>query len=47
MPESIQGVLVSFIEQHFVDEPFFKRKRDRADPEALGKRPGGMAEKKS
>jgi hypothetical protein len=47
MPESIRSVLASFVEEHFVDEPFFKRKRDRADPEALGKRPGGIAEKKS
>jgi hypothetical protein len=43
----MQSVLASFVEEHFVDEPFFKRKRDRADPEALGKRPGGIAEKKS
>lgn len=46
MPNSIQAELIAFIEEHFVDEPFFKRKRDKANPESLGRRPGGMAEKK-
>lgn len=46
MPEAICRELAAFIEQHYVHEPFFKRKRDRADPEALGRKPGGM-EKKS
>lgn len=41
MPESMQASIASFVEQHYVHEPFFKRKRDRADPEALGRRPGG------
>lgn len=46
MPDSIQAELIAFIGEHFVDEPFFKRKRDKANPESLGRRPGGMAEKK-
>lgn len=46
-PESISNVLAAFVEQHYVHEPFFKRKRDKADTEALGRRPGGVAEKKS
>jgi hypothetical protein len=46
MPESMQAVVAAFVEQHFVNEPFFKRKRDKANPESLGRRPGGVTEKK-
>lgn len=35
MPEPIMVALMNFIEEHHVDRAFFKRKRDRADPEAL------------
>jgi hypothetical protein len=38
MPEAIQQVLAAFIAEHHVEQPFTKRKRDRADPEALGRR---------
>ena len=38
MPAEIQGRLAVFVEQHHVERAFFKRKRDRADPEALGSR---------
>lgn len=37
MPEVIQSALAAFIAQHHVERPFFKRQRDRADPEALAK----------
>jgi Protein of unknown function (DUF3305) len=37
MPESIQAALMVFIEQHHVEREAYKRKRNRADPEALGK----------
>jgi Protein of unknown function (DUF3305) len=37
MPEPIQVALMAFIEEHHVERPFFKRKRDRADPEALAR----------
>jgi hypothetical protein len=47
MPEPMQNDLAAFVEQHYVHEPFFKRKRDKANPDALGQRPGGLAEKKS
>ena len=46
MPESIRAALAAFVEQHYVHEPFFKRKRDKADPDALGARPGGLSGKK-
>jgi hypothetical protein len=39
MPEPVRAVMEAFIAEHHVDRPFYKRKRDRADPEALGRRP--------
>lgn len=38
MPEAIRAALEAFVAEHHVDQPFFKRKRDRADREALGRR---------
>lgn len=38
MPPTIQQRLAAFIEAHHVERPFVKRKRDRADPEALARR---------
>lgn len=38
MPEAIQQVVAAFVAEHHVEQPFVKRKRDRADPEALGRR---------
>jgi hypothetical protein len=38
MPESIRTTLEAFVAEHHVETPFFKRKRDRADPEALARR---------
>ncbi len=38
MPAAIQEWLAAFVEAHHVERPFVKRKRDRADPEALAKR---------
>jgi Protein of unknown function (DUF3305) len=35
MPPVIQQALIAFVTEHHVDRPFFKRKRDKADPEAL------------
>lgn len=47
MPDSIQAVLIDFIEKYFVNEPFFKRKRDKANLDAFARRPGDLSEKKS
>ncbi len=41
MPDEIAARLAAFVEAHHVERVFFKRKRDRADPEALALRPGG------
>jgi hypothetical protein len=38
MPNSVRQVLEDFVAEHHVEQTFFKRKRDRADPEALGRR---------
>lgn len=38
MPASVVAIVDAFVAEHHVDQPFFKRKRDRADPEALARR---------
>jgi hypothetical protein len=43
MPHVIRDVLDAFVAEHHVERQFFKRKRDRADPEALARR-GPMRE---
>jgi hypothetical protein len=38
MPDSVRDVVASFVATHYVERAFEKRKRDRADPEALARR---------
>ena len=38
MPEPIRLQIDGFVAEHHVERPFYKRKRDRADPEALARR---------
>ncbi len=38
MPQAVRAVVEAFVAEHHVERPFVKRKRDRADPEALGRR---------
>jgi hypothetical protein len=38
MPEVLQGMLAAFVEAFHIERKFEKRKRDRADPEALARR---------
>ena len=45
MPEPVRAVVEAFVAEHHVERPFFKRKRDRADPEALARR--GAAARRS
>ena len=45
MPDQVYDVVAAFVAEHHVERVFFKRKRDRSDPEALGRR-GRMEEKK-
>jgi hypothetical protein len=39
MPASVQEAVAVFVAEHHVEQPFVKRKRDRADPQALARRP--------
>jgi hypothetical protein len=39
MPGPVREALEAFVAEHHRDRGFFKRKRDRADPEALASRP--------
>ena len=38
MPEAIRGAIENFVAEHHVEREFVKRKRSRADPEALARR---------
>ena len=38
MPTDVQAEIQAFIDEFHIEQQFFKRKRDRADPEALGRR---------
>ena len=40
MPQPIQEIVAAFVAEHHVERPFFKRKRDRQDPESLARRTG-------
>ncbi len=39
MPDSVRDRIAAFVAEHHVEEVFVKRKRDRVDPELLGRRP--------
>ena len=38
MPDAVRALLDTFVAEHHVEQTFYKRKRDRANPEALGRR---------
>jgi hypothetical protein len=38
MPAPVREAIAAFVAAHRVDEPFYKRERDRADPEVLARR---------
>jgi hypothetical protein len=38
MPDAVRAVLEDFVAEHHVEQTFYKRRRDRADPDALGRR---------
>jgi Protein of unknown function (DUF3305) len=38
MPDVVREIVESFVAEHHVEREFVKRKRDRADPEALARR---------
>jgi hypothetical protein len=45
MPASVREIIAAFVAEHHVEQPFYKRKRDRANPDSLGRRvPGWQSE---
>jgi hypothetical protein len=38
MPKAMQETIAAFVAEHHVEEVFVKRKRDRANPEAMARR---------
>ncbi|WP_037299862.1 DUF3305 domain-containing protein [Rubritepida flocculans] len=38
LPPGLQALLAAFVAQHHVEREFHKRKRDRQDPDSLGRR---------
>jgi len=37
IPAAVRDVLEAFVIEHHVEQPFFKRQRDRADPEGMAR----------
>ena len=46
MPAAVEDIVASFVSEHYVEQAFRKRKRDRADPEALARRVPGDESKR-
>jgi hypothetical protein len=44
MPELIREAVAAFVAEHHVERHFFKRKRDRANTEAMARRAPGREE---
>jgi hypothetical protein len=38
MPAAVRDIVAAFVAEHHVERPFVKRKRDRADPQAMAPR---------
>ena len=38
MPEAVRQIVETFVAEHHVERPIYRRKRNRADPEALARR---------
>ena len=38
MPKVVEAVVADFVSEHYVEQVFHKRKRDRADPEGMARR---------
>lgn len=41
MPAAVEAAVADFVSEHYVEQTFRKRKRDRADPEAMARRAPG------
>jgi len=38
IPDALRTIVEAFVAEHHVERPFYKRKRDRADPDAFARR---------
>jgi hypothetical protein len=38
MPEPVRVAIAAFVAEHYVEHPFVRRNRDRANPEAMARR---------
>jgi hypothetical protein len=38
MPETVREIVAAFVAEHHIEQPFYKRRRDRADPDVPGRR---------
>ena len=45
MPEAVRAAIEAFVAEHHVERDFYKRERDRADPEALARRTPGQKDR--
>ncbi len=41
MVPDIAAFVAAFVDEHHIEREFYKRKRERVDPDQLGRRPGG------
>lgn len=46
MPAAVEALVAEFVSEHYVEEPFLKRQRDRAHPETLARRPSAADPRK-
>jgi hypothetical protein len=47
LPDNVREAMIDFVAEHHVEQPFVKRKRDRADPETLARRDPSKGGKES
>jgi hypothetical protein len=45
MPAAVEAVVADFVSEHYVEQPFLKRERDRAHPESLAHPPAADTRK--
>jgi hypothetical protein len=45
MPDALRATVDAFVTEHHVERPFYKRKRDRADPDAFARRASARKER--
>jgi hypothetical protein len=45
LPDNVREAMIDFVAEHHVEQTFFKRQRDRTDPEAMARRDPSKREK--